>query len=122
MAGLATQVSARVKTWLADTLFKRLFALMWLALVVSHAVAFLVVTRNGPSNGGHLPTFPSLPPVSFSQPSDPHAPPSDRPGGPQDRGGFGGPPPRPGQDDDMRSPPPQAPGAMGNPAAGGPRS
>ena len=34
-----------MKALLADTLFKRLFALMWLALVISHAVAFLVVTR-----------------------------------------------------------------------------
>ena len=60
-------MSAHVKAWLADTLFKRLFALMWLALVISHAVAFLVVTRNGPAAGGRLPTFPSLPPFSFSQ-------------------------------------------------------
>ena len=35
-----------MKRWFADTLFKRLFALMWLALVVSHVVAFLVVTHN----------------------------------------------------------------------------
>ena len=60
-------MGARLKAWLADTLFKRLFALMWLALVISHAVAFLVVTRNGPSAVGQLPTFPSLPPFSFSQ-------------------------------------------------------
>ena len=59
-------MSARIKALLADTLFKRLFALMWLALVVSHAVAFFVVTRNGPVGGGYLPTFPSLPPVSFA--------------------------------------------------------
>jgi len=52
-----------MKRWLADTLFKRLFALMWLALVVSHAVAFLVVTHNvNMPAGGPLPTFPSLPP------------------------------------------------------------
>ena len=67
MAGLATRVSAHLKACLADTLFKRLFALMWLALVISHAVAFLVVTRNGPATGGRLPTFPSLPPFSFAQ-------------------------------------------------------
>ena len=35
-------MAARMKALLADTLFKRLFALMWLALVISHAVAFLV--------------------------------------------------------------------------------
>ena len=55
----------RVRALLADTLFKRLFALMWLALVISHAVAFLVVTRANPGDGGRWPTFPSLPPVSF---------------------------------------------------------
>ena len=55
---------ARMKALLADTLFKRLFALMWLALVISHAVAFLVVTRSGIGVGG-LPTFPSLPPFSL---------------------------------------------------------
>ena len=111
-----------MKAWLADTLFKRLFALMWLALVISHAVAFLVVTRNGPSIGGRLPTFPSLPPVSFSRSAAPparepasaphartgatpyaHAPPDYRPdgeppdwhGGPGDHSGPGGPPPFP---------------------------
>ena len=103
-----------MKAWLADTLFKRLFALMWLALVVSHLVAFLVVTRHGPGPGtvGRLPTFPSLPPFSFAQrasapahapasasaalvqaPSDRPAPPADRPGGdpPDWHGGPGGP-------------------------------
>ena len=60
-------MSARLKALLADTLFKRLFALMWLALVISHAVAFLVVTRNGLDAGGRWPTFPSLPPFSFTQ-------------------------------------------------------
>jgi hypothetical protein len=56
----------RGATTAMDTLFKRLFALMWLALVVSHAVAFLVVARNMPGADGWLPTFPSLPPVSFA--------------------------------------------------------
>ncbi|MEP6505640.1 MAG: hypothetical protein ABJD97_20060, partial [Betaproteobacteria bacterium] len=56
-----------MRGWLADTLFKRLFALMWLALVVSHAVAFLVVTRGDAAITGRLPTFPSLPPVSLTQ-------------------------------------------------------
>ena len=52
-----------MKRWFADTLFKRLFALMWLALVVSHVIAFLVVTyHHSMPPGGHLPTFPSLPP------------------------------------------------------------
>ena len=99
-------MSARVKAWLADTLFKRLFALMWLALVVSHAVAFLVVTRNGLATGGRLPTFPSLPPVSFAHratataPAPARAPASatlgpgtsDRPEPPPDGRNEGGPP------------------------------
>jgi len=64
-----------MKRWLADTLFKRLFALMWLALVVSHAVAFLVVTHNrGMPPGGHLPVFPSLPPFPTSPQGAPDLP------------------------------------------------
>jgi len=111
-------MNARLKALLADTLFKRLFALMWLALVISHAVAFLVVTRNGLDAGGRWPTFPSLPPFSFTQPaaspgragaSAPRAPASGArmpfgqpgngvppdwrggPGGPNGPGGQGGP-------------------------------
>ena len=97
-------MTARMKALLADTLFKRLFALMWLALVISHAVAFLVVTRSGIGAGG-LPTFPSLPPFSLAPraatpasaapaPSGVAAWPAGRPddGGPPDgRGGPGGP-------------------------------
>ena len=90
-----------MKRWFADTLFKRLFALMWLALVVSHAVAFFVVTHNrSMPPGGHLPTFPSLPPFPFAQhggtPAQPPAaipgPPPGGPGGPDEEGG---PPPPP---------------------------
>jgi signal transduction histidine kinase len=76
-----------MKRWWSDTLFKRLFALMWLALVVSHVVAFVVVThRTGfdPAVHGPLPTFPSLPPWPGAHPPDPGGPP-----GPGD-----GPPPR----------------------------
>ena len=129
-------MSARLKALLADTLFKRLFALMWLALVISHAVAFLVVTRNGLDAGGRWPTFPSLPPFSFSQrdaspgPTRANAPrapasgarmPFGQPGngGPPDwRGGPGG----PGGPDGMNGPrgpggPPPFPnqGGMGGP-------
>ena len=114
---------ARMKALLADTLFKRLFALMWLALAVSHVVAFLVVTRHGPGGGG-LPTFPSLPPFSLtgSGPAKPPGPAGD--GGPPDRrdgpGGPGGPPP------DLRAggaPPPMpslGPMRAGVPGAPGP--
>ena len=121
----------RMKALLADTLFKRLFALMWLALVVSHAVAFLVVTRNG--GGGRLPTFPSLPPFSFTQraasmPQDMPSPPGrpgdaappnwrDGPGGPGDAHGPGAPPPLPDRGG-MGAPPPMPPN--GPTGAGGP--
>ena len=83
MAGWISIVGRRVRALLADTLFKRLFALMWLALVISHAVAFLVVTRDMPGGaGGRMPTFPSLPPLSFGQRASPASVPANpRPGG-----------------------------------------
>ena len=60
-----------MKRWWADTLFKRLFLLMWLALVASHLVAFLMVTQWAAGPGPHArpltlanaPTLPSLPPT-----------------------------------------------------------
>ena len=94
-----------VKRWWADTLFKRLFLLMWLALVASHLCAFFTVRYfhgfdggpGAPSAGtaGPLPVLPSLPPGGLM----PHSPPggvpapdgrADRPPPPPD---FGGPPP-----------------------------
>ena len=142
-------MNARLKALLADTLFKRLFALMWLALVISHAVAFLVVTRDGPGAGGRWPTFPSLPPFSFTQrvappahtdASAPRAPasgarmpfgqpgnggPPDGHGGPGGPGGMdgphgpGGPPPFPNQGGMGAPTNMPADGAMG---PGGPRA
>ena len=138
----------RVRALLADTLFKRLFALMWLALVVSHLVAFLVVTRSGPDMAGRLPTFPSLPPFSFSSRMPAHAlasapvteapanrtsPPADRPGGgppdwrggPGDMGGPGGPGGPPPFRDAGRDPgaaPQGPPGGAPNANSGGPRA
>jgi signal transduction histidine kinase len=90
-----------MKRWFSDTLFKRLFLLMWVALVASHLAAYLTVTGGG---GNGLPTLPSLPPTDI--------------GGPPN--GAGGPPP--GQD---RGPPPGAPpgpppGERGGPAATSP--
>ena len=132
MAGLVSRAAARMKALLADTLFKRLFALMWLALVISHAVAFLVVTRDGPGAGGRWPTFPSLPPFSFSQraasvPQGMPTPPAGRPdgaappnwrGGPGSERGAGDPPPFPDRDG-MGSPPPMPPdGPMGGSGPG----
>jgi signal transduction histidine kinase len=112
MAGWISIVGRRVRALLADTLFKRLFALMWLALVISHAVAFLVVTRNMPGGvGGRMPTFPSLPPLPFGQraspASQPASPRPEGPGMPGPRQGDGGPPGRsggPGGPGDMRDP------------------
>lgn len=102
------------KRWWADTLFKRLFLLMWVALVLSHLCAFFVVRNfampaDGPVLGpGGLPVLPSLPPGGLMP-------------GAQRRGpGPGGPPPgdRPRQDGaDSRPPPP--PNGAGFSANGG---
>jgi len=56
-----------MKRWWRDTLFKRLFVLMWVALVASHLVAYLAVTRwvlpapDGRGPGILLPDGPPLP-------------------------------------------------------------
>lgn len=111
-----------MRRWWRDTLFKRLFASMWIALVASHLVAFLLVTGRlepGPNGRGpslaDLPTLPSLPPTPgvpgtdaaasrpAPRPSDrpfPERPPPERP-----ERGFGPPP----------GPPPSRP-AEGRPA------
>lgn len=107
-------MNVRMKALLGDTLFKRLFALMWLALVISHAVAFLVVTRNLPGGaGGRLPTFPSLPPVSFGQHDRGPGPGTDQGPGP---GGPGG----PSGTGDMHGPGGPQPGGMGGTPPGEP--
>lgn len=84
--------------WLRDTLGKRLFLLMCVALVASHLAAYLLVTTQVlPSNAQHgpmaLPTLPSLPPTPGLQDVEPGAgrmppPPRDVDSGP------GGAPPR----------------------------
>lgn len=60
------------RRWWADTLAKRLFLLMWAALVASHLLAWTVVTWGpeprpgagpGAGPGTFPPTFPSLPPT-----------------------------------------------------------
>lgn len=109
-----TDVNERMKALLGDTLFKRLFALMWLALGISHAVAFLVVTRNLPGGaGGRSPTFPSLPPVSFGQHDRGPGPGTDQGPGPGGPGGPSGP-------GDMHGPGGPQPGGMGGPPPGEP--
>ena len=59
------KAAGRLRRWLGDSLFKRLFVLMWAALVLSHVAAFAVVMlrHGGWLPGGPLPTFPSLPPT-----------------------------------------------------------
>jgi signal transduction histidine kinase len=84
-----------IKRLWADTLAKRLFILMWVALVGSHLVAYYVAHGGSPpANGAAGAPPPGLPPL-------PSLPPMDLGGGP----GPGGPPagmPPPG-------PPPGAP-------------
>lgn len=61
-----------------DTLFARLFVLLWVTLLLSHAVAFVVVTQvvmpltrptvpHGPDHPRNPIVFPSLPPVGSSE-------------------------------------------------------
>lgn len=78
-----------------DTLFLRLFVLMWATLVGSHLIAWAVaVPGGGPAAGRPLPTFPSLPPGSLLEaPSDgPGAPPPGPPGARMPPGRPGAPP------------------------------
>jgi signal transduction histidine kinase len=131
-----------MKRWLADTLFKRLFALMWLALVVSHLVAFLVVTRHhAPGGARPLPTFPSLPPMSRlgataaapSSAAGPGAGAAAASAGREPRDAGEGAPPAPPRDgpfdgpfdgprgpDGPSGPGPAGPADFGGPAGGGP--
>lgn len=86
------------RRWRADTLGLRLFVLMWVALVVSHLVAFAVVSTSMLRGAGPLPgwpTFPSLPPT-------PGLP--DAAGGPP-----AGTPPQPLQPPEGRRPKPPPP-------------
>lgn len=64
-------MKAWLRRWWADTLFKRLFLLLWGALVVSHLVAFAVATGwplHLNEGSGRMPTFPSLPPGGLPAP------------------------------------------------------
>lgn len=88
-----------MKKWFADTLFKRLFILMWVALVGSHLLAYGVATKrffgaSGPAISlSNLPTLPSLPPTPGLPANPPGDGPPDRPPPPPRDGGPGGPPP-----------------------------
>jgi signal transduction histidine kinase len=75
-----------------DTLFRRLFVLMWVALVVSHLAGFLAFRAMlPPGDAGpplsQLPPLPSLAPAPWAQHEPPHA---------DGRGGPPGPPPQAG--------------------------
>ena len=65
-----------MRRWWADTLFKRLFLLMWFGLVASHLVALYVVRElfvppaGFPMTGARLPVLPSLPPMGRPAPDD----------------------------------------------------
>lgn len=76
-----------MKNPLEDTLFKRLFLLMWVALVVSHLAGFLSVQElmgpppDGMPHEAGLPPMPSLPPMGgpgMDRPPD-GGPPDDSP-------------------------------------------
>ena len=68
-----------------DTLFKRLFLLMWVALVVSHLAAFFAFRAvlppldDGPAIT-QLPPLPSLPPAPWEHPLPPPPHPVRKPG------------------------------------------
>ena len=119
------------RRWLADTLFWRLFALMWGALVLSHVAAFAVVTLapwGAHGDAGRprgLPTFPSLPPTpglpDTVRPGDrsPGPPPERRvarpPGPPPDSRNDGSPAPPSFEADRSDRPPSGVPRTGGLP-------
>ena len=100
------------RRWFGDTLFRRLFLLMWVALVASHLLAFTVTTwvhalpGDNPRGGHLLPVLPSLPPMGAA------APPSRMPPGEPPRG--------PARGDDGPPPGPPPAGDPGGPGGGGP--
>ena len=88
------------RRWFGDTLFRRLFLLMWFALVASHLLAFTITRQvhappgNGAPGASSLPVMPSLPPM----------------GAPPSRGQPGGQPPQAGGPRGNESPPGPPPG------------
>jgi signal transduction histidine kinase len=78
-----------MKGWWSDTLFKRLFLLLWVGLVVSHLIAFTVTTRvyappQARPGAGAMPVLPSLPPMGLGpgEPTHHGPPPQSMPAGP----------------------------------------
>jgi signal transduction histidine kinase len=100
-----------MRRWLGDTLFRRLFILMWVTLVGSHIVAYSVGALfraeppgHGPGAGlSTLPTFPSLPPTpglddgpgGHGGPQGPGSHPDDGPDQPPPHGNAQANPPSP---------------------------
>ena len=83
-----------MKRWWADTLFKRIFLLMWVALVVSHLFAFHAVRSVTSPPGAGLagnaalpPVLPSLPPGGPMPDAGPRGPRGDGLDGPPNAGG-----------------------------------
>jgi len=113
-----------MKGWWADTLFKRLFLLMWFGLVASHLLAFVVTMGvHAPPGAGapgidRLPVLPSLPPMGAAPGGmERRGPP---PGGMRDGPPPDGPPPDGPRREAPPGPPPNASpgnGASGLPAA-----
>lgn len=81
--------------WFTDTLAKRLFLLMWAALVGSHLLAYAAVhlLQFGAQAPVHLPTLPSLPPTPGLLDKPPPDPP-DRPAHERAQEDAAAPPPR----------------------------
>ena len=97
--------------WWRDTLFKRLFLLMWVALVASHFAAWLLVTQV-PGFGSPQPS--TRPPPSMGAPGGaPIGAPGGAPGGSPPRPTFPSLPPTPGvpQVPKASHGPPGSPGA-----------
>lgn len=91
-----SRLLSRALHWLGDTLARRLFWLLWVALVASHLVAYLSVSAlHGPEGFGalgraveRLPPMPGLPPLGGPVPRElapeglpPLPPPEPGPGG-----------------------------------------
>jgi signal transduction histidine kinase len=104
---------AKALHWLGDTLAKRLFWLLWVALVASHLVAWLSIDAlrgadrapGAPSMAQRMPTMPALPPIGpldSARPPPGEPPPAPRgglpPRNPPPGGGIGAPPSFPGPD------------------------
>lgn len=105
MRPLLQRLLARLRR--VDTLFLRLFLLMWVTLVLSHLVAFSVFSPAGTSWVGRLSTqgATALPPLPSLPPGNPLSASESRPPmAPQAPPEAGGPPPQ-----SARSGPPQPP-------------